>query len=152
MYFTHWALFVTNSLNSLTHCQHVGLYNPLEMMPLVQYDHKQSSVKMPPSTSTWMERTSGREEGRGGGGQPAKQGALYSDWLFSRWLIVVHSPVCSLRKPALMFAEWHTAWSECPVWMFGVTPISPGTHTQTHTHCQFTEMYFLGRLAPITSP
>lgn len=50
------------------------------MMPLVQYDHKQSSVKMPPSTSTWMERTSGREEGGGGGSQPNKELFIVTDY------------------------------------------------------------------------
>lgn len=77
-------------------------------------------VQIPPSQSSWMGRRSGREEeegeggaglGGGGGCSRPKQGALYNDWLFTWWLIVLHRPVCGLRRPAHMFAEWHTVLS-----------------------------------------
>lgn len=79
----------------------------------------------PPLQSTWIKGRSGRVEGgvgeEGVYGVPdcLKQGALYNDWLFTWWLIVLHRPVCGLRRPALMFAEWHTVLSECQDVMSG---------------------------------
>ena len=101
--------------------------------------------QIPPSQSSWMGRRSGREEEEGGGeagvvggggcwSRP-EQGALYNDWLFTWWLIVLHRPVCGLRRPAHMFAEWHTVLSVsgCHVGMFGVPFLQ--RHTRYNLHC-----------------
>lgn len=120
--------------NSLT--GHVWLYNPLEMMPLVQYDHIQSC-----SGLRVLEWTEVEKEGRGEGGG-VEQEALYNDWVFTQWLIVLHRPGCGLKRPALMFAEWCTVLSQCTVTgchvgMSGVLPPSNITYISApDIHCQ----------------
>lgn len=112
------------------------------MMPLVQYDHQQSRLLSPNSSiSELLNGEKERKRGGGGGGRRGrfggggcsrpKQGALYNDWLFTWWLIVLHRPVCGLRRPAHMFAEWHTVLSVsgCHV---GVPSLQRHTHSNLH--------------------
>lgn len=96
---------------------HIWLYNPLEMMLHVEYDHKQSWW-LTPNSSIWEHLNRMKEQKRGGGGggggegRPAEQGALYNesfpcDSSYFTGLSVAWG------GPGLMFAEWHTVLSEC---------------------------------------
>ena len=98
-------------------------------------------VQIPQSQSSWMGRRSGREEEEGGGGaglvgrcsRPNKE-LFIMIYSFPWWLIVLHRPVCGLRRPAHMFAEWHTVLSVsgCHVGMFGMPSLQCHTHSKLH--------------------